>query len=81
MLKLLQALKYRAMIMAIVQFVEHTLPDDMPGVRKLDIALKELIRLDAGVEKMVPEVTLLIGMAKGVYNAAKAEFSSQVEAP
>jgi hypothetical protein len=75
MLKLLAALKYHAMIMAVVQFVEHTLPDDAPGTRKLDAALKALIKMDAGVAKLVPEVTTLIAGAKEVYNQAKAEVA------
>jgi hypothetical protein len=73
MLKLLAALKYHAMIMAVVQFVEHTLPDDAPGTRKLDAALKALIKMDAGVTKLIPEVTTLIAGAKEVINQAKAE--------
>ncbi len=76
MLKLLAALKYRTMIMAVIQFVEHTLPDDAPGTRKLDAALKALIKMDAGVAKLVPEVTLLITGAKEVYNTARADFEA-----
>jgi hypothetical protein len=72
MLKLLAALKYRAMIMAIVQFVEQTVPDDMPGTKKLDIALKALIKMDAKIESLVPEVTTLIAGAKAVFNEAKS---------
>ena len=76
MLKLLAALKYRAMIMAVIQFVEHTLPDDAAGTKKLDVALKALIKMDAGVSKLVPEVTLLIAGAKAVYNEARAEVAA-----
>ena len=66
------ALKYRAMVMAVVVFVEHTLPDDFPGTKKLDIALKALIKMDAKISKLIPEVTTLIAGAKDVYNSAKA---------
>lgn len=76
MLQLLAALKYHAMIMAVIQFVEHTLPDDAPGTRKLDVALKALIKMDAGVSKLLPQVTLMITGAKEVYNSARADASA-----
>lgn len=76
MLKILAALKYHAQIMAVVQFIEATVPDDTPGLRKLDMALKALIRWDAKIGEVVPEVTQLIAGAKAVFNEVKSAADS-----
>lgn len=80
MFNLLLLLKYHASIMAVVQFVEATVPDDMPGTKKLDMALKALIATDQKFSKMVPELTSLIGLAKSVFNQARSAIS-EAEAP
>lgn len=64
--------KLRAKVMDTVHLIELAVPDDFPGTKKLDIALKRLIAWDKRVEGMIPRVTELIADAKAVYNEAKA---------
>lgn len=74
---LINAWKLRAKIMSIVHFIELTVPDEMPGTQKLDIALKRLIAWDKKVESMLPHVTELIADAKAVYNEARAKMEQE----
>jgi hypothetical protein len=70
--RIIVALRYRAKVMAVVAFIEASVPDDYPGTKKLDMALKALIKWDAKIEGLLPEVTELITGAKLVYNEVVA---------
>jgi hypothetical protein len=80
MFNFLMLAKYHATVMAVVQFIEATVPDDLPGTKKLDMALKAIIATDAKLKNAVPQLTGLIGLAKAVYNQAR-EVAAEVQAP
>lgn len=72
----LLVLKYHTEIMAIVRWLEQVVPDDVPGVKKLDMALKAVIAVDDKLANAVPELTKAFSLAKGVYNAAKSSLGT-----
>lgn len=71
---LVAAQKLRMRVIAAVTTIEALVPDDtpLPGPKKLDIALKSLLRWNAKLAGREVELTEMIADVKSIYNDVRS---------
>lgn len=68
---LLILLQFHGEIIFVLKTIEAMIPDES-GAKKLDIALKQMIALDAKLQDMIPALTQAFSLAKSIYNATRS---------
>lgn len=61
-------------VISVMTFVEKLVPDGTPGLAKLDLALKIILKVDASLTDKVPLLKLLFTTAKATFNEVKTQF-------
>jgi hypothetical protein len=61
-------------VIAVMTFVEQLVPDGTPGLQKLDLALKVILKANKELQGMEPVLRDLFALAKSTFNEAKAQF-------